>query len=64
MPDDDADEYHGTLHIEQNEHDQFTMAFDFIAGIGLYKLAMGIDDEDSQQVSAALQVQLAEMVGP
>lgn len=40
------------------------ITMDFIEAIGLYKLAMGIDDEETREVSAALQVRLAEVVGP
>lgn len=59
----DDGEYHGNLTVTTEGH-KFVITTDFIGAIGLYKLALGIDDEDSQQASAALQVQLAERVGP
>lgn len=35
-----------------------------VALIGLYKIGLGIEDEDTEQVRAWLAVNLAEVVGP
>jgi hypothetical protein len=57
-------DYHGSVQVDRADNEHIAVHLDFIAGIGLYKLALGINDEDSQHVSAALQVQLAGIVGP
>jgi hypothetical protein len=54
-------------------HDDVAITLTFLEAIGLYKLVLSeddprgrwpSDDEDIQPVSAALQVQLAGIVGP
>jgi hypothetical protein len=36
---------------------------DFIEAVGLYKILLGIPDEEAEEVGAALQVRLSEIIG-
>jgi Cu/Ag efflux protein CusF len=53
------------VHVEEDAG-TVTIKMDFVAAIGLYKMTLGFgdDDEDVLAVSAALQVNLAGVVGP